>query len=227
MKDVHLENLSYILEKFSLTLPKRYLIAVQDHGESPNESNRNFRFQIIKRFLQEDGRIKNLIYKEIPPQFTRMLSVKKYIPEAILMDTGFAAVYGALTDPMVEKKIEEGILIVNIGNQHTLGVLLKEMRILGVFEEHTKNMNKKILRETLDRFLQNNLTHEEIFDRGGHGCYISPSYSRSEGYRLIAITGPRREIAKNLGYYFSNPYGDMMLIGCYGLLRAAKDNNFL
>jgi hypothetical protein len=32
------------------------------------------------------------------------------------------------------------------------------------------------------------------------------------------VTGPRRSIAKPLGWYEAAPYGDMMLTGCFGLL---------
>jgi hypothetical protein len=34
------------------------------------------------------------------------------------------------------------------------------------------------------------------------------------------VTGPNRHIAAPLGYYQAVPYGDMMLAGPYGLVRA-------
>ena len=38
----------------------------------------------------------------------------------------------------------------------------------------------------------------------------------------VAVTGPRWAMMKSskLGPYFSTPYGDMMMAGCYGLVEA-------
>lgn len=227
MKDVDLTILSKVLGKFCLSLPTQFVIAVQDHGECQRGSNRDFRFSLIKKFIQENGHINNLIYKEVPLEFTRMKSIQKYIPQAILMDTGFAAVWGAICDPLVENEREKGVMIINIGNQHTLGVLLKKDKILGVFEEHTQNIDKEKLENLIDKFVQGNLSHQEVFNAGGHGCFIDTLYQREEGYKLVTVTGPKREIAKDLGYYFANPYGDMMLTGCYGLIRAAQENKLI
>jgi len=39
---------------------------------------------------------------------------------------------------------------------------------------------------------------------------------------FLAVTGPRRAMLRGsaLGPYFAVPHGDMMLAGCFGLLRA-------
>ncbi|MDI6786693.1 MAG: DUF1786 domain-containing protein [bacterium] len=227
MKDVDLTILSEVLRGFSLSLPRKFIIAVQDHGECKEGSNRDFRFSLIKKFIQDNGYINHLIYKEIPLEFTRMKSIQKYIPQAILMDTGFAAVWGAICDHLVEREKERGVVILNIGNQHTLGVLLKKDKIWGVFEEHTRNMDSEKLKSLIHKFVNGNLSHQEVFSAGGHGCFINSLYQRNKGYELVTVTGPKREIAKNMGYYFANPYGDMMLTGCYGLIRAAKENRFI
>jgi len=49
--------------------------------------------------------------------------------------------------------------------------------------------------------------------RGGDGMPSAP----------ILVTGPRREMLRGtrLRVEFAAPHGDMMLTGCYGLLRAA------
>lgn len=227
MKDVDLTILSKVLEEFCLSLPAQFVVAVQDHGECERGSNRDFRFSLIKKFIQENGHINNLIYKEVPLEFTRMKSIQKYIPQAILMDTGFAAVWGAICDPLVEKEREKGVVIVNIGNQHTLGALLKKDKIWGVFEEHTRNIDKEKLGNLINKFVKGDLSHQEVFNAGGHGCFINSLYQKNEGYKLVTVTGPKREVARDLGYYFANPYGDMMLTGCYGLIRAAKENGFI
>ncbi|MFQ5501988.1 MAG: hypothetical protein ACE5EQ_06760 [Phycisphaerae bacterium] len=40
---------------------------------------------------------------------------------------------------------------------------------------------------------------------------------------VIAVTGPRRSFLRHstLPLYLATPFGDMMLAGCYGLVRAA------
>ena len=39
-------------------------------------------------------------------------------------------------------------------------------------------------------------------------------------FAAIAVTGPNRAKAADLGFHLANPYGDMMLTGCFGLLAA-------
>ena len=47
---------------------------------------------------------------------------------------------------------------------------------------------------------------------------------------FLAVTGPRRELLRgsSLAPYEATPHGDMMLAGCFGLLRAvaALDGDF-
>ncbi len=77
------------------------------------------------------------------------------------------------------------------------------------------------------------LTNEEVFDTSGHGALIlnddhtrdaaSPS---STSFPFLAVTGPRREMLRGstLHPYEATPHGDMMLAGCFGLLRAFADH---
>ena len=55
----------------------------------------------------------------------------------------------------------------------------------------------------------------------GHGAWIRRKKSASVDF--LAVTGPRRALLKDsvLNPYFSVPYGDMMMAGCWGLVRAA------
>ena len=45
---------------------------------------------------------------------------------------------------------------------------------------------------------------------------------RKPGHPFVSVTGPRRWLMRHsrLSPYFAAPYGDMMLTGCFGLLRA-------
>jgi hypothetical protein len=44
---------------------------------------------------------------------------------------------------------------------------------------------------------------------------------------FLCITGPRRNLMRTSRYspYFAVPYGDMMIAGCFGLVRACADLN--
>ncbi|MFH2012793.1 MAG: DUF1786 domain-containing protein [Pseudomonadota bacterium] len=223
MGDIDLNALEKTLFYFDIELPKKFAIAVQDHGECIDGSNRMFRFQHWKEFLQNDGEIYHLAYNNPPSYLTRMKAIKNDIPDAVVMDTGTAAIMGALCDPLIENENRNGVVIVNIGNQHTIGVLLKESRMKGLFEHHSGSMTTGKLKDYIHRLLNGTLTNEEVFEDGGHGCFIQPGFSLGNGFELISVTGPKRGLADGLGYYFAVPYGDMMLTGCFGLVKAAMD----
>jgi hypothetical protein len=56
---------------------------------------------------------------------------------------------------------------------------------------------------------------------GGHGAAFVPDYAESAPFPTVAITGPNRAIARELGYYEAVPHGDMMLSGPFGLVEGA------
>jgi uncharacterized protein (DUF1786 family) len=222
LRDVDFDALKLTLSSFDTEMPEAFAIAVQDHGECIKGSNRKFRFKHWQNFLENDGNILSLAYHSPPDYLTRMIAVKKDFPNAILMDTSAAAILGALCDPIIEKESPKGMVIVNIGNQHTFGALVKENRMLGLFEHHTVLMNPNKLKDYVDRLRKATLTNEEVFKDNGHGCFIHPDLSLKDGFDLVSVTGPRRGMAEELEYYFAVPYGDMMLTGCFGLIRAAR-----
>jgi len=220
--DLNLASLRKALGLFQVDFPRTYAIAVQDHGFNPGGSNRRFRFQYWEKFLTSGGNLRELIYWKPPDYMTRMMAVQRDAPGAAVMDTCAAAVWGILCDPRVVERQEEGLVAVNLGNQHTLGALIQGKRIWGIFEHHTGRITKEKLKSILERFPKRNLSNEEIFSDGGHGCVFDPGFSRKKGYRFIAVTGPRRSLAEDLGCYMAAPYGDMMLTGCFGLVAALK-----
>lgn len=223
LRDMDLYSLGKILQPFEVSLPRACAVAVQDHGFSPAGSNRRFRFQYWEAFLLEGGSLKDLIYRTPPPSMTRMAAVQKDAPGTLVMDTCAAALWGILCDPKVMEYLEEGIIAVNLGNQHTLGALIQGKRTWGIFEHHTGRMTRDRLTSFLDRFPRKRLSNHEVFEDGGHGCAIHPNFSRKRGYRFIAVTGPRRSLAEGLGYHMAAPYGNMMLTGCFGLIAALKE----
>ncbi|MEW6661650.1 MAG: DUF1786 domain-containing protein [Bacillota bacterium] len=221
MGDINLPALTAALKPFAVELPEHIAVAVQDHGESLGISNRLFRFQHWQRFMEEvGGDIRGLLYKEIPSYLTRMLAVKAAVPHAYLADTGTAAIWGALEDPQVDDRRAEGVILLNVGNQHTVGVLLKGWQVYGLFEHHTGLLNPVKLIDYVNRLRCGVLTHAEVYQDGGHGCYISPHYSPAQGFSLVAVTGPKRAMSQEAGYYLAVPHGNMMLAGAFGLVAA-------
>ncbi len=217
--DINLEALQNLMDNFEIEMPEKFAVAVQDHGESPEMSNRLFRFKHWENFIKGGGNLTDLAYYQVPSYLTRMKSVQQIVPDSLLMDTCTAAVWGALEDEYVASHREKGLTLVNLGNQHTLAVLLKGSRIYGLFEHHTGIMSPSELNSFLNKLKSGVLTHQEVFDSGGHGCYISKDYEGS--FDFTAVTGPQRHLARELGYYQAAPYGDMMLSGCFGLVAAA------
>lgn len=226
-KDVDLDAIGQALALFDVPLPERYAIAVQDHGESSSLSQRRFRFKQWADFVKAGGRLRDLAYVgKLPRYLTRMQAVLSDVPNALLMDTCSAAVVGALCDEHVAGHSDEGLVIVNVGNQHTLGVLCKGDRIWGVFEHHTVFMDTEKLKQLIERLQAGSIDNDEIYEDKGHGAYVHPGYfelntSSASPFEFVAVTGPNRHIARGLGYHFATPYGDMMLSGCFGLIRAA------
>ncbi len=219
-RDVDLELVSRVLAPFDIPLPATVAIAVQDHGECLEGSNRVFRFQLWREFVEGGGRITRLAYQDIPPHYTRMLAVQRDAPGAILMDTGPAALWGILEDPVAAGHREEGFILVNVGNQHTLGVLLQGDRILGLFEHHTVLMTTEKLDRLVRKLRAGELDNQEVLDDHGHGAFVHPDYEGE--FSFVAVTGPQRHLASGLDYYPAAPYGDMMLTGCFGLVAAAR-----
>lgn len=223
-RDLDLARLAQALAAFDVELPRAVAVAVQDHGEAIGISNRLLRFRHWREFLEQGGSLDGLVYRRdnLPPYLTRMAAVLRDAPEALVMDTVAAAFWGALEDETVRQHAGEGIILVNAGNEHTTAALYRDGRLWGLFEHHTNLIGPEQLATWAAKLRAGTLTHEEIFASGGHGACLRPDYAPDGGFRFLAITGPRRELARSLGGYMAAPYGDMMLTGCFGLVAAWK-----
>jgi len=134
----------------------------------------------------------------------------------LLMDTGMAAVLGSLEDEKVASFRRK--LVVNVGNGHTLAVLLDGEEIQALFEHHTSLLNEVKLHTYIKRLLRGEVTHEEVFADNGHGLYVRDR-ARFGNVKVISVIGPNRTLLKREEYYHPSPHGNMMLAGSYGLLR--------
>ena len=203
-------------------------IAAFDHGAAPpGVSDRRFRFDAIAERVRERPDALAFAYRadDIPDDLTRLAAVaadaKSYCDAPVfVMDTGAAALAGALEDPVVRG--HEECLVANIGNFHTLAFHLRNGRILALFEHHTGMLDRAKLEGYLRELAAGTLTNERIFADSGHGALTLDSHTPRNETPFLAVTGPRRELLRGsaLTPYEATPHGDMMLAGCYGLLRA-------
>ena len=231
-KDIDLEKLGKILSMYGVNLDGIDVIAVavQDHGVAPKGmSDRKFRFEKIESILGHGAGLEAFAFtaEEVPGYLSRMKAVvrtiRKDLPEVdlILMDTSFAAVYGATMDPEVRDK--NPIISVNVGNGHTTASIISEDKIAGIFEHHTRLLSRKKLEEYIIKLADGELTNSEIFDDGGHGaCTIdAPGF---KNIKKIVATGPNRNLLKDsiLQIHFAAPGGDVMLTGPIGLIEASR-----
>jgi len=76
----------------------------------------------------------------------------------------------------------------------------------------------------LQKLAAGTLTHQEVFADMGHGAVMfDPQPAPMD---LLTVTGPRWSLLRGsaLKPYFAAPYGDMMMAGNYGLLRAYAEH---
>lgn len=218
MGDVDVKSFAKALPAFGITPPKKYAVAVQDHGYSVHESNRTLRFRLWAEFVARGGNLAELIFvQDIPSVYTRIQAIREIIPDSIVTDTGTAAILGIMTDLQVQKHLRTGIIALNIGNSHTLGAAVRGNRVYGIFEQHTGALDPTSLKDLVRRFQEAVLTHEEVYETGGHGVALHPDMK--PGWDYVAVAGPRRKMAGANGWYEVAPYGDMMLTGCFGILK--------
>jgi len=138
----------------------------------------------------------------------------------VFLDTGPAAALGALQDPQVAEW--ETQLVLNLGNMHALAFHLRDTHIHSLYEHHTGEMTTEQIEDFTERLVEGTLAHEEVFDSKGHGVFYAESPAPDGSKPLVAVTGPQRGRLRGsrLQPYFATPHGDMMISGCFGLVRA-------
>ena len=222
MGDLDLHAIGSALALFHEPLPDTVAVAVQDHGFSPKMSNRIFRFEQWKKLLKSGKDMTAMLYESPPEHLSRMNALTEVAPGTLTMDTGGSAILGALEDPWVAEKSLEGTVILNIGNEHVLAALVKNERVWGIYEHHTSLMDPDKLKSHLKRFRRGEISNQEILDEMGHGCHVLPEAPRQSSFPHLAMTGPNRGKYARLGAHMAAPFGDMMLTGCFGLVKAVR-----
>ncbi len=233
MRDLDYPSISSAFDAFGVSLsPAALGVAVFDHGEAPPKvSDRRFRFDYLEERIRGDKQLLSLAYpaEDVPPIMSRMRAVVQSAGSLpcplILMDTAPAAVLGATMDAVIRERAR--VIIVNVGNFHTLAFRLGPSGIEGLFEHHTGLLDVPRLDKYLSALADGTLTREEIFNDQGHGALIldAAPFPLDDRDWNVAVTGPRREMmhTSTLPNYFAVPFGDMMLTGCFGLLAAIAE----
>jgi uncharacterized protein (DUF1786 family) len=234
MKDFDFEAIAEAFARFDVSLSDLDVVAaaVFDHGAAPpNYSDRQFRFDYIAERVKVNRQLSSFAFlrDDIPEIMTRMQAVAQSARDLhaplMVMDTAPAAVLGAMQDEHIRNVGR--FSLVNVGNFHTIAFRIGAEGIEGVFEHHTGLLDTQKLDYLVQAMAAGILRHEDVFVDSGHGALIltEDSLPLTVGPFGVAVTGPRRGMmaASSLHPYFATPYGDMMLAGCYGLLKAVGD----
>jgi uncharacterized protein (DUF1786 family) len=225
LRDLYLAELIQALRAFGVSAVfDAVAVAVFDHGAAPpGVSDRRFRFDYLRDQVERGIGLEGFgfLAAETPARMTRMQGVARTWtgPEPLfLMDTGPAAILGALDDAVVGAT--DPVVVLNLGNFHTIAALLDGRRIGGLLEHHTGELTRAKLERYLDALAAGTLSNDQVFDDMGHGALELGVVARSP--KGLAVTGPRRGLLDGspLHPHLAVPHGDMMLAGCFGLLRA-------
>lgn len=220
LKDIDKNAIENSLKNFNIELsPEVVAVCVEDHGiAEKGEKDRNCRFRHFKEFLP--CKFKRFGFINPPKFYSRMIAVKRTLSKEfknskhLIMDSKISALIGSA------KFFGKNAICIDAGNGHTTVGAIENESLIGIFEHHTHLLNVKKMDRFLKKFIRGELTHEEIFNDEGHGCYISQPLNAE-----IIATGPRRNFLKksSLRIKFVNPYGDVMLTGNVGLTEIAKE----
>jgi uncharacterized protein (DUF1786 family) len=237
-RDFDYEAIRSAFAAFGVLLqPDALALAVFDHGAAPPEvSDRQFRMDYLWARLEQDRRLSTFAFRgpEAPPIMTRLRALAdSAVAQAglpvVVMDTAPAAVLGALEDPVVSAHPD--VLIVNVGNFHTLAFQFRDGQFVRLFEHHTGLLTQASLTKWLNQLAEGSITHDTVFADHGHGALALDQ--EPVPLEFVAVVGPRRALLRGPGAvtgrssdlpaYFAVPHGDQMFAGCFGMLRACAD----
>jgi uncharacterized protein (DUF1786 family) len=247
LTDFDFPRLAQAFEAFGVELHDvdAVAVAVFDHGDAPpGESDRQFRFDYLDALcrsadpmLPVRSQLAVFAHKgeAVPPSMTRLRAVANAAraqgveAPLLVMDTAPAAVLGVTLDPRVAEAVPKGALVGNLGNFHCLVFRLGPAGVEGLFEHHTGEVNAAKLDALVTALANSTLEHHDVYNDMGHGALVyqqRPMAARREAPPyFLALSGPRRALMRASAHqpYLAVPFGDMMLAGCFGLLRAVAD----
>lgn len=230
LRDFSFAAIAQAFLAFGLDLqPDAVIVAVFDHGNAPPDvSDRQFRLDYLADRLQRQTHLSTFAFPagQTPAIMTRLQAVVESAGDVtaplLVMDTAPAAVLGALCDPAVSAQPDA--MIVNVGNFHCLAFQYCGGQFVRLFEHHTGLLTAAELETWLRQLASGEITHQAVFAEHGHGALVLDR--TPVPVQFVAVTGPRRAMLAHsaLPTYFTVPYGDQMLAGCWGMVRAAADH---
>jgi len=249
LKDFDFPRLARAFDAFGVDLHQLDAVAVAafDHGDAPpGVSDRQFRFDYLDGLCRSADpmlpvRSQMAVFahqaEAVPPSMTRLRAVASAaraqgvdVP-MLVMDTAPAAVLGVTLDPRVAQAVPTGALVGNLGNFHCLVFRLGPAGVEGLFEHHTGEVTRAKLDALITSLARSTLQHADVFDDMGHGALVYEQRpmparrTKTAPPYFLALSGPRRALLQGSAHqpYLAVPFGDMMLSGCFGLLRAMAD----
>jgi uncharacterized protein (DUF1786 family) len=251
--DLRLDALAGAFAPFGVELASvdAVVVAVFDHGAAPvGVSDRRFRFaRLAERLLEAPDAgpaAFGYLARDVPAAFTRLRAVTEVAGSWLALnafarpapvpvvgiDTGPAAVLGALDDPAVRSELAAGrpVVAVNVGNFHVLAMRLSAgdgvVRIDAIAEHHTGELDSAGLGELVASVADGTVDDDAVFRSMGHGALRRNGWRPGRERPLVAVTGPRRSLLldtamRGLGApHAAVPHADMMQTGNFGGLRA-------
>ena len=213
LRDVWLDELADAMARFDVDVRTvdAVAVAVFDHGAAPSGvSDRRFRFERLRERLTAEPEAGPAAFayraEAIPPAFTRLAAAAGQarawfmrvgatsgadIP-VLTMDTGPAAVLGALEDVAARRALAAGraVVAVNVGNFHTLAMHVvpappggtatiapgpgMPFRVAGIVEHHTGELRRPLLARYLRELSAGTVRDEDVFASMGHGALVLP-----------------------------------------------------
>jgi uncharacterized protein (DUF1786 family) len=228
--DIQPERLEQIIS--GLGLPMEFdavVLCAQDHGTAPpGVSHLDFRHNLFQGLLEQSPHPHSLLFRsdEIPKSFNRLHSMActaatRGSGAVYVMDSGMAAITGAAQDIQIRNK--KPVLVLDIATSHTVGAVLTDDELNGLFEYHTHDITLPRLEELLHDLPNGRLTHDRILAEGGHGAYLRHAVG-FENIQTILATGPKRRLLADsrLPISWGAPWGDNMMTGTVGMLEALR-----
>ncbi|MET1232650.1 MAG: DUF1786 family protein, partial [Candidatus Limnocylindrales bacterium] len=197
LRDITLDDVAGAFGRYGIDLRAidALALAVFDHGAAPpGVSDRRFRFERLAERLaaEPDAGPAAFAYDEraVPAVFTRLRAAvsdaRAWLGGAtttiLAMDTGPAAVLGALEDPGPRAALRRGreVVAVNVGNFHTLAMRLAPLpgtaggcRIASIYEHHTGELGDAQLRRDVALVADGRIDGERVFASMGHGALVA------------------------------------------------------
>lgn len=227
--DIEWDRIQHILTRsnYSISDIEAVLISCQDHGNpsDPAQSTRDYRMKEIYSNLDKTGQLEDLLVSlpKISNDMPRHKSIATSAfntfdhlskDQIFVMDSSPAVVLGTL-NPELDKEI-----VINVGNGHTIIIGTNQQLVEFAYELHTGGVTPERIKSDIERIFQQDLTHQQSLDEGGHGLYIREQPLDLEQFKPFSLIGPNRELLKTLEVEFIHPIGNMMMAGPYGLIRA-------